>query len=789
MRLALPTSLLLALSLLAGCSGSSNSGGGSTSPIATTTVLSASPNPATSGQAVTLTASVSSASSGVPGSGTVSFLNGTVSLGTATLSGGTATLTVSTLATGTASLTASFAGTPSFAASTSSAVSEVVNIATVMTTTALNASPNPAAAGAAVTLTATVSAAAGTPTGSVTFLDGTATIGTAMLANGVATYTTSALAPASTHSLTAAYAGVTGFMGSTSSAVAEVINPVAAATTMTTLTATPNPATAGAAVMLNASVTAASGTPTANVAFLDGTTTLATVALTNGAASYSTSTLTSGTTHMLTAVYAGTTSFAKSTSNAVAEVIAPTVDSTASFTFATPNQTILGFGGAEAFYGTYLDNHPNESQIMSALFDPVQGLGITFLRLQNNYYTYSSTNQNFDPDNIKIFTAAQAALGTAPTVLLSSWTPPASLKSNNSVNGCTTVTNGNCTGGFGTLAQASGGGYNYTGFGQYWLSSLQAYAAQGLTPSYISIQNEPDFPATYVACLFNPTEAPAALFGSTQSYASYGKAFNAVYQAINGSSLASIPKMIGPEAFTVANAPSLLTDVSPTSEIAAVAHHLYGVSSTNGNPQGNVGPETTLAADYPTQLKFETEYYQIPAFDNAVQIHQALTVADDNVYLYWGLTWPSTLSNGISTDQAGLLYIDNPFAAQSTWAYPNGWTYNDAYYVLKGYSYFIRPGYVRYNAAVTNADEDVSVYQSPDSKTTVVVLLNTSSTATDQVALNLAGITYSNSAVYRSSFATPITNANAERWNSLGAYAATGVSMPPQSEVTVVLTQ
>jgi hypothetical protein len=48
-----------------------------------------------------------------------------------------------------------------------------------------------------------------------------------------------------------------------------------------------------------------------------------------------------------------------------------------------------------------------------------------------------------------------------------------------------------------------------------------------------------------------------------------------------------------------------------------------------------------LNADYPTSLKFETEYYQTPGFYNAIDIHNALTIANDNVYLYWGLAWPS----------------------------------------------------------------------------------------------------------------------------------------------------
>ncbi len=664
------------------------------------------------------------------------------------------------------------------------------------TTTTLTANPNPATSGTAVMLTATVAGPAGaaTPTGTVTFLDGAAALGTGTLVSGVATFSVSTLL-VTTHSLTASYGGTTGFNGSTSAVVSEVVNAAAPVSTTLTLTASPNPVAAGATVTLTASLSATSGTPTGSITFLDGTSTLGTVAVASGTAVYTTSSLAAGTTHSLTAMYAGTTTgsptFAASTSAAVSLAVGAAFNANATFSFSTPNQTIMGFGGAEGFYGSYVDNHPNEAQIMKALYDPVAGLGITFLRLQNNYYNYNGTNATtFDPDNSKLVQEATTALGSAPTILLSAWTPPASLKSNGSVNGCTTTdSNGNCTGGFGTLAQVNGA-YNYAGYGQFWVSSLQAYAAMGVTPNYISIQNEPDFPASYVACLFNPTEAPAQLYTSTQSYASYGKAFDATYQAIHASgALTKVPQMIGPESFSLYNAQALLQEV-PANELAAVAHHLYNVSSYGGNPANQVNPMTTLAADYPTSLKFETEYFQTPGFYNAIDIHHALTVENDNVYLYWGLTWPSTLANGVATDQQGLLYVDNPFASQSTWAYPSGWTYNDAYYTMKHYSYFIRPGYVRYNATVTNADEDISVYQSPDGKTTVMVVLNTSGTATDTLGLDLSSVTYTNSSVYRSSFATPITSAGAERWNNLGAYnAAQGVTLPPQSAVTIVLTR
>jgi O-glycosyl hydrolase len=792
MRAVLSLLAVVSLCVLSGCGGGS-AATGSTGPASTSTMLTVTPNPAVAGATVTLTANVgySSTTPPAPPTGIVTFLDGTTTLGTANLANGVATFTTTTLAAATHSLTASYAGSTGADASLSTAVPLVITAAPPASTSlALMVSPNPATAGAPVMLTATISSAAGVPTGSITFLDGATSIGTGTLSNGVASFTISTFA-AGTHSLTASFAGTTSYAASTSAAVSLVVNAPAPAATTTVLTATPNPVAAGANAVLTATVTSASGTPTGSVAFFDGATSIGTMTLTNGVASFTTSTLSAGTTHSVTAVYAGTTSFATSTSAAVSLVVNAAINANGTFSFATPHQTIMGFGGAQAFYSNYLDSHPNESQIMTALFDPVAGLGITFLRLENNYYEFNGTNATtFDPDNTKIVTATTAALGTAPTILMSSWTPPATLKSNNSVNGCTGVTNGNCTSGFGTLNQVSGA-YNYSGFGQFWLSSLQAYAALGVTPNYISIQNEPDFPATYVACLFNPTEAPATLYGSTPtSYASYGKAFDATYQAINASgALTSIPQMIGPEAFSLFDVQPLLTEV-PANELAAVAHHLYNVSSYGGSPATQISPMTTLDSDYPNPaLKFETEYFQTPGFYNAIDIHNALTVANDNVYLYWGLAWPSTLTNGISSDQQGLLYIDNPFNAQSTWAFPNGWTYNDSYYTLKHYSYFIRPGYVRYDATISNTDEDISVYQSPDMKTTVMVILNTSTTATDTVGLDLSSITYTNSSVYRSSFATPITSTTAERWNNLGAYNSQGITMAPQSEVTVVLTQ
>jgi hypothetical protein len=73
--------------------------------------------------------------------------------------------------------------------------------------TALTATPNPSRYKQPVTFRASVSPKfSGTPTGTVTFRDGSATLGTVTIGGGTASYTTSKLIKG-THNITATYHG------------------------------------------------------------------------------------------------------------------------------------------------------------------------------------------------------------------------------------------------------------------------------------------------------------------------------------------------------------------------------------------------------------------------------------------------------------------------------------------------------------------------------------------------------------------------------------------------------
>ena len=184
----------------------------------TTTMLVAAPNPSSYGQPVTFTASVSpTGSTQATPTGTVTFEDGTNPLAPAVaLVGGTATISTSALTVGVHSITADYSGDSNFNGSTSSPVALTVNKAA--TTTSLTSSPNPSAFGQPVALTATVSpdtAGQPTPTGSVTFTDGSTPLGTAQLdASGTATLPPTTALPVGTQTITATYTGDSNYQGS-----------------------------------------------------------------------------------------------------------------------------------------------------------------------------------------------------------------------------------------------------------------------------------------------------------------------------------------------------------------------------------------------------------------------------------------------------------------------------------------------------------------------------------------------------------------------------------------------
>lgn len=280
--------------------------------VATTTTVTAAPNPSTVGQTVTFTVTVTSQDpgAGIPTGGVVITADGD-ELAEAVLDGlGRATITHTFDTSGTFDIVAKYEGDDTFAESTSSVLRQTVARAT--TVTVLESDVELAVFGQPVTLTASVSVnepGEGAPTGTVTFRAGELVLGEAELgATGVGGETVATLTvddiPVGTVMITAVYEGDNNFAGSTS---APVTISVSRASTLVFLDANPEQAGFGEPITFTSRVEAAepsTGTPTGLLVLLDRNVALATAQLVNGTAKFVLTNLSLGR-HPITVRYEG----------------------------------------------------------------------------------------------------------------------------------------------------------------------------------------------------------------------------------------------------------------------------------------------------------------------------------------------------------------------------------------------------------------------------------------------------------------------------------------------------
>ena len=273
----------------------------------TTTTLSSSANPSTVGSTTILTAQVNG--SGATPTGTVNFQDGSTVLGSSPVgAGGVATLSTSSLTAGQHILLAIYQGDADHVTSTSNPLLQSVQ---QRTTIALSSNLNPSLAANNVVFSVTVSNGANTapPTGTVSLMDGSTLIGTAVLsATGTASFTISSLAVGQ-HSVSAVYGGDSQNFTSTSSPLIESVKLHASTNVLTTssdiLTATSASGASGQQVSLVATLGGDGPVaPTGSVVFSSGTTTLGTATINASGVATLTVTLTPGT-YNVVSIYQG----------------------------------------------------------------------------------------------------------------------------------------------------------------------------------------------------------------------------------------------------------------------------------------------------------------------------------------------------------------------------------------------------------------------------------------------------------------------------------------------------
>jgi Bacterial Ig-like domain (group 3)/Carboxypeptidase regulatory-like domain/IPT/TIG domain/Bacterial Ig-like domain len=304
-------------------SGTSATGAADRFRYAPPVMLSSSPNPSVHGQKVTFTAKVVPEAAGAPTPlGTVAFVEGSSVLGVANLSKGTATFNTTALGAGAHSIVAQYSGDSYYGPGESASASQTVQKASTELT--LSSSFNPAPYGSSGTLKATVKAlapGAGTPAGTVTFLEGEAVLGTVQMSGSSASLALKSL-PVGTHQITATYSGDPNDLPIEGGPLTQTIVP---ASTELTLTSTLNPAPYGSSGTLKATVDALAPsvlTPTGTVTFREGAEVLATIPLSGATAKYPLKSVTPGN-HEITATYNATAEFEPSEAGPLRQTIVP----------------------------------------------------------------------------------------------------------------------------------------------------------------------------------------------------------------------------------------------------------------------------------------------------------------------------------------------------------------------------------------------------------------------------------------------------------------------------------
>jgi O-glycosyl hydrolase len=420
----------------------------------------------------------------------------------------------------------------------------------------------------------------------------------------------------------------------------------------------------------------------------------------------------------------------------------------------TRYQSLIGFGAAVAFGEADIVNHPESDALYRAAFSE---LGLDIIRLRNRYGRSGDDDLSI---SASIVEAAASAIGRTPTILLSSWSPPASLKANGAVT---------CGAGDTCTLRSTGSGFDYAGFGSHWRASIDAYAAAGIVPDYVGIQNNADWQpgsgTVSEACKFLPVEGTGTTIvrGVPVSidYAGYAEALAATLEAFEG--LPTPPAILAPEASDFENV-SDYAGVVPSNSVAVLAHHLYGVDSTDIDATA-LSELGVLGASMGKPI-IQTEM-QANGFDTAVLVHHVLVVEGASAYVQAALTGPTGGPFG------------NPHALLGVTA--TDFSRLEPYYAIRHFALHTDPGWIRVDAASTQPNVLVSAWLSPDLDALTTVIVNQ---GMNEHAMELVvDETFATASVTRTVFD------GSERFAAIGSLPREGiVVLPPRSVVTVAYT-
>jgi glucuronoarabinoxylan endo-1,4-beta-xylanase len=295
-------------------------------------------------------------------------------------------------------------------------------------------------------------------------------------------------------------------------------------------------------------------------------------------------------------------------------------------------QIVDGFGEADVWQGS------SSTAMQTALWDPVNGIGLTLLRI--GIESVSGKSVLMGNAGIADGQACVKFNGKDCKVWAAPWSPPAAMKNNNNVNGGASND---------TLKTDS-----YDAWATL-LASFPAYYKQQGGPDLfaISAQNEPDWNPTYEACIYDKNQMVTFI-------KALGPKLAALTPPIKV--LAAEPDNWGNCWSGDAYSTAILADATASSYVEIIATHDYG--STSAGTYARPAPPANN-----TKHIWETECTpgDKGAITIATMVYAAFTTGGVSGWHYW---WTQDFV-------------------------PNASSPPTQYYALGNYSKFVRPGFYR----------------------------------------------------------------------------------------------
>jgi glucuronoarabinoxylan endo-1,4-beta-xylanase len=337
--------------------------------------------------------------------------------------------------------------------------------------------------------------------------------------------------------------------------------------------------------------------------------------------------------------------------------------------FGDVRQRIDGFGAADVWDAALTDAQAD------MFFSQTNGIGLSILR-----QGISSSGGSLSQSSNAVKASQRGAI-----VWAAPWSAPGAWKDNGST---------------------SNGGHLLTADYNAWATSLATYAsnmqAAGVPLYAISVQNEPDYVASYDSMIYTPAQMTSFI-------------------NVLGPKLAALnprPKLIMPEVSSWGNAWSfesaVLADPTAPSYFDILGVHQYA---------GFTAPQSTARPIW------ETEQSSFEAFDPSILngigvarwIHDALVTGGVSAWHYWWLI-------GLNTDDEGLI------------GYSGNTTITKRLYAVGNFSKFVRPGYMMVGVSSATPNVSVSAFKNPSTGDFVVVAINQNGADTP-ITLTLNGLT------------------------------------------------